>query len=183
MLISEAVKPYKAYSFERLFRELNPEGLPLEFGVGKGDTMRIFQEQTSRPIYGFDWFKGLPETWGTDFPKGFFNCDDIPDFKASVQLVVGLFRDTLPGFLAEHEDPVAFAHMDADLYSSTKFVLDRLKDRFVPGTILAFDEIKGMKCAIEHEQKAFQEFLDETGQQWEYLGERHSDSGFFKRVA
>ena len=55
-------------------------------------------------------------------------------------LVHGLFQDTLDGFLQGHTEPVAFVHFDADLDSSTKYVLDRIADRLMDGTIFVFDE-------------------------------------------
>ena len=92
-----------------------------------------------RDVYGFDSFEGLPENWRNGFPAGAFNVDGLPDVPGA-ELVVGWFDDTLPGFLDEHEGPVAFLHVDCDLYSSTKTVLDLVGPRLVPGSIVAFDE-------------------------------------------
>ncbi|WP_244524499.1 TylF/MycF/NovP-related O-methyltransferase [Trujillonella endophytica] len=145
----------------RLVGEL--PGLVLEFGVGSGGTLRVIAEECpGRPVVGFDVFSGLPETWRSDFPVGAFAQEALPEVPGA-ELVVGLFEDTLPGFLAEHEGPVAFLHLDADLYSSTKTVLDLLGDRLVPGTIVVFDEYFNYPGWQDHEHRAWGEFVERTG--------------------
>jgi hypothetical protein len=77
----------------------------------------------------------------------------------------GWFEETLPPFsLPERERLVL--NMDADLYSSTKFVLDTLRAEMGPGTVIVFDEF----CDRMHELKAFDEFLRETGMKFRALG-------------
>ena len=56
-------------------------------------------------------------------------------------------------------------HMDADLYSSTIFVLRAMKDAMRPGTILIFDEYWDLKG----EFKALEDFSLESGKIFEYL--------------
>ena len=110
-------------------------GMALEFGVASGTTLRIIAEaftEREGTVAGFDVFSGLPETWRTGFPVGEFAQESIPEVPGA-QLVPGLFEDTLPSFLNDEPGPVAFLHLDADLYSSTKTVLDLLGDRLVPG--------------------------------------------------
>jgi hypothetical protein len=59
--------------------------------------------------------------------------------------------------LPDHE--VLVINVDADLYSSTKCVLDHLRLYIKPGTFLYFDDM----CRPEHEPKAFEEFMEGTG--------------------
>jgi len=92
-----------------------------------------------RKVVGFDVFTGLPETWRTGFPAGAFAQKLLPDVPGA-DLVVGLFDQSLPGFLAEHDEPVAFLHLDADLHSSTRTVLDLVGPRLVAGSVVLFDE-------------------------------------------
>jgi len=87
----------------------------------------------------------------------------------NVELVVGLFQDTLDDFLKEHEEPVAYLHLDADLYSSTKFVLDKLKKRIVSGTVISFDEIRNYPEYRDHEIKAWLEFSSKTKISYEWI--------------
>ena len=55
--------------------------------------------------------------------------------------------------------------MDADLYSSTIYVLRAMKDYMIPGTIVMFDEYWFLK----DEFRALHEFVLETGKTFEYL--------------
>ncbi len=138
-------------------------GMALEFGVGQGTTLRIIAERcTGRKVVGFDVFSGLPETWRSDFPAGTFKQESLPEVPGA-ELVVGLFEDTLPGFVAENDGPVAFLHLDADLYSSTRTVLDALGRRLRPGSVVVFDEYFNYPGWQDHEHKAWMEFVEQTG--------------------
>jgi Macrocin-O-methyltransferase (TylF) len=157
------------------------DGLIMEFGVATGDTInRLARNTKGRTVYGFDSFQGLPENWRPEFGAGSFKQDKLPWVEANVELVVGLFADTLPTFLQEHTDPVAFIHIDCDLYSSTKCVFDNLKDRMQDGTIIAFDEIRSYQGFEQHEYKAFNEFLEETKYQWECIGNHGGEQAGFR---
>lgn len=147
-------------------------GMALEFGVASGTTLRIITEAfTEREgiVAGFDVFSGLPETWRTGFPVGEFAQESIPEVPGA-QLVPGLFEHTLPSFLNDEPGPVAFLHLDADLYSSTKTVLDLLGDRLVPGSIVVFDEFFNYPGWQQHEYRAWTEFVTRTGISFQYLG-------------
>ncbi|AKD95581.1 hypothetical protein XU06_01305 [Rhodococcus erythropolis] len=147
-------------------------GMALEFGVTSGTTLRIVAEaftEREGTVAGFDVFSGLPETWRTGFPVGEFAQESIPEVPGA-QLVPGLFEDTLPSFLNDESGPVAFLHLDADLYSSTKTVLDLLGDRLVPGSIVVFDEFFNYPGWQQHEYRAWTEFVTRTGISFEYLG-------------
>ena len=133
------------------------DGLILEFGVASGATINHLAATIAlrgRRIYGFDSFCGLPEPWA-DYPTGHFACDP-PSVAPNVELVVGLFEQTLPPFLAQHEGSAALIHIDCDLYTSTKTVLDLLTPRIISGTFIVLDEYLIVK---EHEQRAFQDWL------------------------
>jgi predicted O-methyltransferase YrrM len=142
------------------------EGLVLEFGVATGDTLRRIAAKRS-PAHGFDSFEGLPEDWRTGYTKGAFAM--APPTIAGATLHVGWFEDTLPKFFVDHEGPIAFAHLDADLYSSTVTIFREGEDRFVEGSILLFDEYFNYPGWEHHEHKAFEEFIERTGHGLEYL--------------
>jgi predicted O-methyltransferase YrrM len=142
------------------------EGLVLEFGVAGGASINHLARQfRGRTVHGFDSFAGLPEPWGTT-PAGTFACAP-PQVAPNVVLVIGMFADTLPLFLAMHLGPAALVHLDADLYSSTKTVLDLLTLRIEAGTVIAFDEW----FATEHEPKAFGEWLTAQGRSCRHVAE------------
>src|SRR3990167_2338597 len=59
--------------------------------------------------------------------------------------------------------PIAFIHIDCDLYEATKTVFDILGNNLVPGSVIVFDEYYNYPGYERHEYKAFQEFLQRTG--------------------
>jgi hypothetical protein len=148
-----------------------PEGgLFLEFGVWQGSWLRQMAAVRDAPFYGFDSFEGLPEPWSV-YEKGFFDLEGrLPEMPANVTLVKGWFDETLPPFLAEHGEPVSFAHIDCDLYSSTKTVLDALAPRMVEGTQLVLDDFMLEPGWQREEHRAFFEFVERERWTFEYTG-------------
>jgi hypothetical protein len=156
----------------------------LEFGVATGHTIRFLAAQTTAAVYGFDWFQGLPEDWrdaegNLMHPAGTFACP-VPDgLPANVELVIGRFEDTLPGWLSEHGQPFGLVHIDCDLYNSTRFVLDALEP-WLDGAVVAFDEIRNHPAYVHHEQRAFDELLLRHKFGCELLGHQHSNAATFR---
>jgi hypothetical protein len=146
------------------------DGLALEFGVFSGRSINHIARIRSDRVYGFDSFEGLPEGWREGYDKGAFARGDLPQVAPNVELVVGWFDRTLPKFLDVHPGPASFVHIDCDLYSSTQTVLTQLRERIVPGTIVLFDEYFNYPGWEMHEFKAFREFVESTGLQYEYIG-------------
>ena len=121
-------------------------------------------------IYGFDCFDGLPLDWRTDFERGTFKVDALPKVAPNVVLIKGLFSDTLPRFVAEHQtERYALLHIDCDLYESTKDVLTNLAGKIGTGTVLVFDEYFNYPGWQLGEYKAFQEFVLEKRLEYEYI--------------
>lgn len=149
--------------------EIKGPGLALEFGVATGATLRIIADAVAadRTVAGFDVFTGLPETWRTGFPAGEF-AQDPPDVPGAT-VIAGLFEDTLPSFLAETDEAIAFMHVDCDLYSATKTVLDLTGERLAPDAVLVFDEFFNYPGWQQHESRAWSEFLARSGRSFEYL--------------
>jgi hypothetical protein len=144
----------------------------LEFGVFQGASIRfwsnILTDESSR-LDGFDSFEGLPENWGLQCPRNTFDTRGIiPVIDDSrVHLHKGWFQDSVPSFLKDFEprQPLVL-HLDADLYSSTAFILKQMQPFLRSGTLLIFDEFADR----EHELKAFEECLTETGMSVECVG-------------
>lgn len=159
----------------------------VEFGVFRGKTMRHiaghFPDQT---CWGFDSFEGLPEPWftkstqdGPSHPAGKFDLrleETQPEFADNVQLVKGWFSDTLPDWLVNHPGSISFMHVDCDIYSSTRTILDLCNDRIVPNTVIAFDEMypwsdyEGYDLWADGEYRALQEWLDIYDRAFEVIG-------------
>lgn len=150
------------------------EGMILEFGVHTGGSIgwfpRFFDPETTS-IVGFDSFEGLPEDWDLGKvvlkKKHFSTNGKTPNIKG-VSFQVGWFEDTLPMFLKDNSENIKILHLDSDLYSSAKFVLDQVKDRLVPGSWILFDECTtfskdpSYSKMREHEYKAFKEFCEDN---------------------
>lgn len=130
----------------------NESVLFLEFGVYRGESIRWFSQSFRNPeslFFGFDTFAGLPEDWETrKLPAGTFCCNGqepaVDDSR--IRFVKGLFSDTLPKMIDKikvaAEGRTVLVHYDADLFSSTLFVLTFLwqwLDRYY----FLFDEFFG----------------------------------------
>ncbi|MSQ55731.1 MAG: class I SAM-dependent methyltransferase [Betaproteobacteria bacterium] len=148
------------------------QGLVLEFGVFRGDSLQMIAKRCAQEVHGFDSFEGLPEDWTGGREKGRFSLGGgLPPIKApNVVLHKGWFDQTLPGFLAAHPGPVRFLHVDCDIYSSTRTVLQGLGPRLVAGTILVFDEYFNYPGWHEHEFLAFAEFVQRHHIAYSYIG-------------
>lgn len=145
---------------------LEPSGTAIEFGVGTGATTAMIAAQM--PVIGFDSFKGLPEDWRPEFPKGVF-AGGVPIIE-NATIVEGWFADTLPQFDFAALDYIGLVHFDADLYSSTKTALQHVGPHLRPGTYCVFDEMWDYPGHEEHELKAWREFAEETGIGWTVVG-------------
>jgi hypothetical protein len=151
------------------------DGMLAEFGVYKGTSLtQIAKFFPDRTVHGFDSFAGLPSAWGGKGVGAFDIGATPPQLSVTnVEFHVGWFDDTVPVFAQKYSGPFAFAHLDADLYSSTKTVFDNLGDWFIPGTVVVFDEYFGYHGWQHHEHKAFHEFLSRTGLSFEAIGIGH----------
>lgn len=153
-----------SYALERVATS----GLYLEFGVGRGKSMRWIASAVDSTVHGFDSFEGIQEHWNGN-PIGAFSQKRMPKVPDNVEFHVGYFDATLPGFLEANSDPIAFLHVDCDLYSSTVTIFDLLGARLQPGAIILFDEYYNFHRWQQHEFKAFQEFVEKSGLRYEYI--------------
>lgn len=150
-----------------------PEGLALEFGVFKGTTINhLARLRPQQRFFGFDSFTGLPEEWtGSRYSKiNFDRKGRKPKVASNVTLVEGWFDKTLPEFLAAHEGQIGFVHVDCDLYSSTKTVLELTASRLASGAVVVFDEFFNYKGYELHEYRAFFEFVDRFRVDYHFIG-------------
>jgi hypothetical protein len=135
--------------------------LYLEFGVYQGESIRYWAARLRHPdarLHGFDSFEGLQDDWGP-YGKGQFDMGGrIPTVDdPRVTFFKGRFSEVLPTYVVpEHE--VLVVVMDADLYSSTSYVLRWLHPHIRTGTFIYFDEI----VHVDHEAKAFDELMKEN---------------------
>ncbi|RBY86541.1 class I SAM-dependent methyltransferase [Blastococcus sp. TF02A-30] len=163
--------------------EIAPRGgMALEFGVFTGRSLaEIARARPGGRVYGFDSFRGLPEDYRPHVREGAFAVDRLPRVEGA-ELVVGLFADTLPGFLAEHVGPVDLVHVDGDLYSSAVTVLDLLGPRLGAGSVLVFDEFFNYPGWQQHEFRAWREWQERTGAEVAYEAYTGNDEQVVVRI-
>jgi len=143
----------------------------LEFGVYQGASISWWLHRIAHPgarFVGFDTFTGLPERWRRSEPLGAFNAHgktpDVEDPRCSFE--AGLFQDTLPVFAGRNDlGGRLVLQLDADLYTSTLFILTRLAPHLKAGDILFFDEFS---CPLD-EFRAFHEFVRAFRVKYEFL--------------
>lgn len=143
----------------------------LEFGVASGIAFKWWVEKNKNPetrFFGFDVFTGLPEDFGV-MKKHHYNTEgETPQIDDErVTFIKGLFQDSLPGFLEDYKsNKRKVIHLDADLYSSTLFVLTRLLPFLKKDDIIIFDEF-GVPI---HEFRAFSDIVSAYNLNYEFLG-------------
>jgi hypothetical protein len=118
-------------------------------------------EHPGSRFYGFDTFEGLPEDWG-GYRKGDM-AHALSELKLEderAHFVKGTFQETLCGFTAGHQEELKtmpkLIHLDADLFSSTLFVLSQLYPFLQKGDLILFDEFN----VANHEFLAYKIFTE-----------------------
>jgi O-methyltransferase len=161
----------KAIGIAQLFQGL-PAGAIVECGVGKARTFTILAYLAQgRTLYGFDSFEGFPNPTNEDISprnpqKGqwaYLTPGDVLRILTTagmptnnIKLYKGFFQNTIPKFPPQ---PIAFLHLDVDLYQSYKDCL-ALSQYVVPGGIILFDEYH--MDAWPGATKAINEWISET---------------------
>jgi len=155
--------PSREALYELIAREVGGrEVLYQEFGVFEGEATRRWSKLLTNPnakLHGFDSFEGLPEAWIESrrvLEKGHFStAGAIPVIDdPRVRFFKGWFDETLATYeVPRHE--VLVINFDADLYSSTRCIFDKMGPYIVPGAWLYFDEFNDP----QHELRAFMEFI------------------------
>ncbi|WP_338660811.1 TylF/MycF/NovP-related O-methyltransferase [Paraclostridium sordellii] len=174
--------------YELYKKIVNIPGEILEFGVYKGAsiirfaTYRELLENTySRKIIGFDIFGEFPKTDNDDDNKFIQRFEEqggngiskeaLEDFIKNkninnIELIKGNVFDTLDEFLEKNKQiKISLLHLDLDVYKPTKFILEKLYERMVPGGIIVFDDYGTVKGATD----AIDEFSKEKNKKTEKL--------------
>ncbi|WP_178988982.1 TylF/MycF/NovP-related O-methyltransferase [Winogradskyella schleiferi] len=160
----------------------------LEFGVFKGKSMKYWSKINTHQdslLHGFDTFSGLPESWDNftgGLEKGFFDTKgQVPQIEDNrVSFYKGLFKDTFPPFLDHYKsENTLIINIDADLYSSTLFVLTMSHKILIKGSIIIFDEFS----SILHEFRAFEDYCKSYNVNFEVLASTKAAKNYYAHVA
>jgi O-methyltransferase len=172
---ADGTRPDRLWLYQTVIDEENLNSAPLdfwEFGVFRGESLFWWVDNIRNPdsrFVGFDTFTGLPERWRATEEKGAFNVyGKIPETKDSrCSFQAGLFQDTLLPFATRHDFSRRLViHLDADLFTSTLFVLTTLARNLKSGDIIFFDNFI---CSLD-EFRAFQDYVASYRVQYEVLG-------------
>ena len=158
------------------------QGLPgdvVECGLGEGNTFSMLAYlvgsdiNRSRILWGFDSFKGWPAPtrwdesprnpqegeWAVTEEMIQARLDESGIRKAfpglDLRIVKGFFDRSLPNFPAR---PIAFLHIDADLYPSYRDALKYLFPHVVVGGIVAFDEYREFPSGPEYADRTIEKW-------------------------
>ncbi len=157
--------------YENIFRnyQLDQTITYLEFGVSGGHSFTWWVKKNSHPdstFSGFDTFEGLPEDWG-GFRQGAMSADIPLIDDKRVSFYKGLFQETLPGFVknldVSHRKVIL---MDADMFTSTLYVLTTIAPYLKKGDIILFDQFN----VPMHEFLAFQIFTSSFYLKFDLIG-------------
>jgi hypothetical protein len=164
-------KRYNLYEF--LFKDEQLDGpiRYLEFGVAAGKSFKWWLDHNKHPqssFDGFDTFTGLPEDWNV-FKAGAMSAGgafpEINDDRGTFHK--GLFQETLPAYIRSmNDDRRKVILLDADLYSSTLYVLTSFGPYLKNGDIILFDEF----TVPRHEFLAYSEFIASYYTKMELIG-------------
>ncbi len=152
------------------------KGAFIECGVATGRTINFIAGlNPSKRIYGFDSFEGLNENWEFSEKETFFKSSFGLRNKIESKLPIiilkntcifkGYFNEVLPKYKKQFlkEEPIAFLHVDCDLYRPTKEIFEALGQNICSGTIILFDELYNYENYKNHEYKAFMEYVVNLG--------------------
>ena len=117
----------------------------LEFGVYKGESIKYFAEKLLNKeniFIGYDTFFGLPTDWQSA-KKGLFSTDGkIPETDDKrIKFIKGIFQKTFDNSIIDKKI-TTIIHFDADMYSSTLFLLFKLHES-LDEYYFIFDELEG----------------------------------------
>ncbi len=146
------------------------DDLVLEFGSYDGRSTQWISQFSDTTLYVFDSFTGLTEDWFLDAKKGSFNTNGNPPFlNERISVVKGEFLETIPNFLQLTPKMAKMVYINCKLYSTSKFVLSQIVGRLKPGSMIILDGFFNYPSWQDHVFKAFHEFVDQYGIDYEYL--------------
>ncbi len=135
------------------------EGVMVEVGVYEGATALIMREESDKDLYLFDTFEGFPDVLVKELDSQEYY---VGLCKSEVEPVARLFKDDKKTRIVKGIFPysakvldkkkIAFAHIDVDIYQSTKDALEFIYPKMVKGGVIVIHDYhthKGVKKAVD----------------------------------
>ena len=155
---------YRCYELWQLVGKINaldPAAAFLEVGIWRGGTAGIMAQQLSllksnATLYLADTFRGVAKAGEKDnFYEGGEHSDtsqpiveellkktsDYPNYK----ILKGIFPDETSQLIPGNES-FGLCHIDVDVYSSAKDILDWIWDKIITGGVVVFDDYGFHSC-------------------------------------
>lgn len=159
--LAPADRCYVLYSL--LKQALHVEGDCWECGVYRGGTAQIMasilsESGSTKELCLFDTFRGIPKADSSkdDHTVGQFSDTSVESVRKSLsyarcKIIPGLIPDTFCEYL---ERRIAFAHVDVDVYQSTRDCLEFMFPRLSPGGFMIVDDYgykmcRGVRMAVD----------------------------------
>jgi len=136
------------------------DGDIVEFGCFNGDTAKLLTAITSKRVYLYDSFQGLPDIGEACVPGAMTTTIEkvrlnfAADKLRQPAIHAGWFADIKPASLPAK---ITLAHLDGDLYASTMQALQLVYDRVVPGGVILVDDYD--EPYFEGPKRAVTEFM------------------------
>lgn len=184
--------PNNIWMFVDLVRE-KPEKFVLEFGTGGGQSsVLIASHLPEKTIFTIDWFQGLPKSSkaipeGINWEEGNYVYEEILtksviDPYPNIVLIKSRIEDLKSPDFYGIEDSIAAVNIDVDIYDSTVSSLEYVNKCKWDFIYIRFDDWHSEDPKFyDHEQLAFQEFIDQYKYNYEILDSFYTGLVWVKR--
>jgi len=130
----------------------------VECGIAKGGCVALMRKlaHSKAKVFGFDAFREMPQL--TDEDEGETKAQrwvgvqlakrsDVDEtmkhmkvkYRKNLHIVSGFFQDTFPIWKDKIQN-IAILRLDADWYEATKYCLEELYDKVIPGGVILIDD-------------------------------------------
>lgn len=152
---------YELWQLVKKVQSLNPQAAILEVGVWRGGTAGIMSKQladlkSTATLYLADTFTGVAKAGANDsFYTGGEHSDtsrqiveDVLKNKSgyiNYQILQGIFPEDTAHEIKAGEQ-FGLCHIDVDVYTSAKDILEWVWDKLIPGGVVVFDDYGFHSC-------------------------------------
>lgn len=157
----DVYRSYELWQLVKKVQSLNPAAAILEVGVWRGGTAGIMSQQLSNlksnaTIYLADTFTGVAKAGEKD---AFYTGGEHNDTSQSIvqellqrtshyssyKILKGIFPDDTSHLIPANES-FGLCHIDVDVYTSAKDILEWVWDKMIPGGVVVFDDYGFHSC-------------------------------------
>lgn len=152
---------YELWQLVKKIHSMNPAAAVLEVGVWRGGTAGIMAQQLSNvkskaTLYLADTFSGVAKagahdsfyTGGEHSDTSQYIVEDLLKNKSKYphfKILKGIFPDDTADKIPVSEQ-FGLCHIDVDVYTSAKDILDWVWDKLIPGGVVVFDDYGFHSC-------------------------------------